>query len=163
MDKLIWLLFAVNLLFQASTCIFAPFFPSIAEGQRGVSSFFVGAAMSMNALSFVMASFTMGHVINKLGRRLSMYIGIVITATTMIGFGSLIWIEDNTLFIISALVLRFVGGIGQGFISVASYAMAAVRYRENLQEKVGLLEAGNGAGFLVGPIFGGLIYQFTHF
>lgn len=92
-----------------------------------------------------------------------MNFGILLTAATMIGFGSLIWIPDDKLFISSALTLRFLGGIGQGFISVSSYAMTAVKYKDTLQQKVGLLEAGNGAGFFVGPIVGGVIYQFTHF
>ena len=70
---------------------------------------------------------------------------------------------NDTVFISLAILLRLIGGIGQGFLAVSSYAMAAVRYKHNLQEKVGLLEAGNGIGFLVGPIVGGVIYQYTHF
>lgn len=41
--------------------------------------------------------------------------------------------------------------------------MISIKYPEDVQSKIGLLEAANGAGLFVGPIFGGLIYQFTHF
>lgn len=41
--------------------------------------------------------------------------------------------------------------------------MVAIKYRENVQAKISLLEAANGAGLFIGPIFGGIIYQFTHF
>jgi len=92
-----------------------------------------------------------------------MYTGILITSATMLGFGSLVWVEDKVWFITLALLLRFIGGIGQAFIAVSSYAMVSVKYKDCLQQKVGLLEAGNGAGFFVGPVFGGVVYQFTHF
>ncbi|CAI2367948.1 unnamed protein product [Moneuplotes crassus] len=161
MDKLIWLLFTVNMLFQASTCIFAPFFPSIAKDERHVSSFLIGVCVSMNALSFVIASILYAHV--KIKRRASMYLGLSLTVPAVAGFGLLYWVNNSTLFITIAIILRFIGGIGQGFLSTSSYAMASARYKDNLHEKVGLLESGNGVGFLVGPIAGGIIYQFTHF
>jgi len=41
--------------------------------------------------------------------------------------------------------------------------MATVKYKENLQSKISLLEAANGAGLFIGPIFGGIIYEFTYF
>jgi MFS family permease len=41
--------------------------------------------------------------------------------------------------------------------------MVSIKYPEQLQAKISLLEAANGAGLFVGPIFGGLIYEFTHF
>mmetsp|Transcript_25261 Transcript_25261/g.28012 ORF Transcript_25261/g.28012 Transcript_25261/m.28012 type:complete len:170 (+) Transcript_25261:376-885(+) len=41
--------------------------------------------------------------------------------------------------------------------------MVSIKYPENVQPKISLLEASNGAGLFIGPIFGGLIYQFTHF
>lgn len=92
-----------------------------------------------------------------------MYLGLGLTVPSVAGFGLLYWVKNDTMFILLAIILRFIGGIGQGFLAVASYAMASVRYKADLEEKVGLLEAGNGVGFLVGPIVGGIIYQFTHF
>lgn len=41
--------------------------------------------------------------------------------------------------------------------------MVSIKYPENVQPKISLLEAANGAGLFIGPIFGGLIYEFTHF
>ena len=81
----------------------------------------------------------------------------------MVGFGLLYWITNYPWFVLFALFLRFLWGVGQGMAAVASYAIATVKYKEMLQQKIGLLEAGNGAGFLAGPLFGGIIYQLTHF
>ena len=41
--------------------------------------------------------------------------------------------------------------------------MVSIKYPENVQPKISLLEAANGAGLFIGPIFGGLIYHFTTF
>lgn len=41
--------------------------------------------------------------------------------------------------------------------------MTALKYPDTVQQKISLLEAANGAGLFVGPVFGGLIFQFTHF
>lgn len=46
---------------------------------------------------------------------------------------------------------------------MAAYAMTAIKYPDSVQAKISLLEAANGAGLFIGPIFGGLIYQFTSF
>lgn len=39
----------------------------------------------------------------------------------------------------------------------------SIKYPDNVQAKISLLEAANGAGLFVGPIFGGLVFEFTHF
>jgi len=41
--------------------------------------------------------------------------------------------------------------------------MVSIKYPDNVQAKISLLEAANGAGLFVGPIFGGIVYEFTHF
>ena len=37
------------------------------------------------------------------------------------------------------------------------------KFKDTLQQQIGILEAGTGAGFLFGPLFSGIIYEFTHF
>jgi fucose permease len=41
--------------------------------------------------------------------------------------------------------------------------MVSIKYPDNVQSKISLLEAANGAGLFIGPIFGGLVYKYTHF
>jgi len=60
-----------------------------------------------------------------------MYLGLTLTVPSVAGFGLLYWVPGDTMFITLAIVLRFIGRIGQGFLAVASYAMAAVRYKDN--------------------------------
>lgn len=101
--------------------------------------------------------------LSKIGRRLVLFTGIILQGISMIGFGCIIWIPDKVLFIILSFAFRLLGGIACAFICVAAYAMVSIKYPDDVQSKISLLEAANGAGLFVGPIFGGLVYQFTHF
>jgi MFS family permease len=101
--------------------------------------------------------------ISKFGRRLVLYVGIILQSISMVGFGCIIWVDNKVLFIILSFMFRLLGGVACACISVSAYAMVSIKYPTNVQAKISLLEAANGAGLMVGPIFGGLIYQFTHF
>ena len=41
--------------------------------------------------------------------------------------------------------------------------MTSIKYPNEVQQKISLLEAANGAGLFIGPLLGGAIYQFTSF
>ena len=148
---------------QGAFSLLAPFYPDIAEKERGLSSFIIGLIMSSFSISFVVVSYIIGIKISKIGRRFTLYSGIILQSISMIGFGWIIWVNDKIVFIILSFAFRLLGGAAWSFIWVAAYAMTAIQYRENVQAKISLLEAANGAGLFVGPLFGGLIYQFTHF
>ena len=152
----------VNLIYQGTSCMFAPFFPSIAS-QRGISTFLVGATMSINSVAFMSFSYIIGGVIWAIGRRMCVHAGLLITAGTMIGFGSLYWISNKILFVTMALILRYWAGVGQAMVSVACYSMAAIKYKDTLKEKMGLMEAAFGSGFLLGPAVGGIVYELTNY
>jgi MFS family permease len=81
----------------------------------------------------------------------------------MIGFGSIAWINNKILFTILSFLFRMLGGIASGFIAVACYSMTSIKYPDQVQQKISLLEAANGAGLFIGPLLGGVIYQFTWF
>jgi MFS family permease len=81
----------------------------------------------------------------------------------MIGFGCLAWINNKTLFIILSFFFRMLGGVASGMINVSCYAMTSVKYPDQIQQKIGLIEASNGAGLFIGPLLGGVIYEFTWF
>ena len=159
---IIWLMF-INLISQSSFSMLAPFYPSVAKNERGMSSSIVGVVMSLFSVSFVLTSFLIGTRLGRIGRRRSMYIGIIIQSASIVGFGCLIWVKDKTTFMLLSFALRLIGGVACAFICVTAYAMTSIRYPDNLQSKISLLEAANGAGMFVGPIFGGLIYQYTSF
>ena len=163
MDNLILWLMLVNLLWQAASSLLAPFYPDIAKQKIGLSSLIVGLIMASFSFSYILNSIYLGYKIGKIGRRTTLYLGLVLQAISMIGFGFLEWIENKYLFIGLSFFFRLLAGVASSFICVAAYAMATVKYKENLQSKIGLLEAANAAGLFTGPIFGGLIYEYTFF
>jgi MFS family permease len=96
------------------------------------------------------------------GRRRVLFLGMISTCVSMIGFGCLNWINDKSLFIILSFVFRFCGGIGSGAIHVSSYAMVALEYPDNLTQNIGILEAAGGAGLFLGPVIGGVIFAVSN-
>ncbi|CAI2367076.1 unnamed protein product [Moneuplotes crassus] len=163
MDWVIFWLIIVNVMSQSSFSLMAPFYPSMAKDEKGVGSAVVGVLMASLSVSFVITSCIIGMVISKIGRRLVLYSGIFIGVGSMVGFGFMIWINNTVLFIILSFTLRLLTGVASAMICVAAYAMVSIKYPENVQSKIALLEAANGAGLFIGPIFGGLVYQYTHF
>jgi MFS family permease len=94
----------------------APFFPSMAEEEKGVTSSWAGLIMASLSVSFVIASFVVGMKISKIGRRLVMYLGILMTVVSMVGFGFMIWVPNKILFITLAFALRLLSGTASAFI-----------------------------------------------
>ena len=163
MEALIIWLMIVILMTQSASSLLAPFYPDMAIDTKGCSSLIVGMVLSSFSLSNIIASYVIGINIGKMGRRFSLYTGIIMQSLSMIGFGSLMWIENRTLFIILSFSFRLIGGVAWGLIWVAAYAMTSIKFPDSIQSKIAFLEAANGAGQFVGPIFGGLTYQFTNF
>lgn len=76
----------------------------------------------------------------------------------MVGFGCVGWINNKVLFEILSVLLRLLSGVGSSFIHVAIYAMAAIKWPNELEAKISLLEAASGAGLFAGPVIGSIIY-----
>lgn len=163
MDALIIWLMLTTLMSSSTFSLLAPFFPEMAEKSKGLSSGLVGMILSSYSITYVITSYLVGRFLSKMGRRRTLYSGIFLQAGCMIGFGILEWLNERTLFIILSFTFRLVLGVASGFICVSCYAMTSIAYPENIQQKISLLEAANGAGLFIGPLLGGLIYQFTSF
>lgn len=106
----------VNLMSQSTFSLLAPFYPAMAKDDKGVSSTVVGLVISSFSISFVLVSFLVGMYISKIGRRLVLFSGIVLQAISMVGFGCIIWVDNQVLFIILSFSLRLLGGTACAFI-----------------------------------------------
>lgn len=95
------------------------------------------------------------------GRRRYAFWGMIICIISMAAFGTVKWINNKTMFIITSVVFRLISGVGSSFIHVAVYAMAAIKWPNEVQDKIGILEAASGAGLFLGPVVGGIVYQLT--
>jgi MFS family permease len=90
-----------------------------------------------------------GRLSDRIGRR-----KVLILTSFGLSFSYLIWAftSDFTTFLIS----RVIGGIMAGNLGVATAAMADMSDRENRTKSMGLIGAAFGAGFVVGPVIGGI-------
>ncbi len=95
----------------------------------------------------------LGSLSDKYGRRPILFFSLLGTAAGlfMIGFA-------NTLFIIFAG--RILDGLTGGNISTAQAYIADVTTRENRAKGMGLIGAGFGIGFVLGPAIGGILSKY---
>lgn len=52
-----------------------------------------------------------------------------------------------------------IAGVGSSLIHVSVYAMAQIKWPDEVQQKIGILEAASGAGIFIGPVFGSIIFE----
>jgi MFS family permease len=81
---------------------------------------------------------------------------ILIYTNIGLGLSYLFWLfsKSFSMFLIS----RIIGGIMSGNLGVASAAMADMSNKENRTAYMGLVGMAFGLGFVIGPVFGGLLY-----
>lgn len=111
MEGLIIWLMIVLLMSASASSLLAPFYPDMAKEKKGCSSLIVGMVLSSFSLSYIISSYLIGIQLSKIGRRFSIYTGIIMQVISMVGFGSLVWIPDRTLFIILSFAFRLLGGV----------------------------------------------------
>ena len=64
------------------------------------------------------------------------------------------------LFCIISIVFQLIGGLGSGCNAVASMSMVIAGAEKNERvSHIGLIETTTGVGFLLGPVWGSLMYQ----
>jgi MFS family permease len=80
-----------------------------------------------------------------------------------VGLGSLKFVDDPTVFVAFSFIWKFLTGIGAGINSTASFAIIAAHYKEDREKTIGMLQACAGLGLLLGPLFGGVLYELGGF
>ena len=126
-----------------------PYLPGVAR-ELGASSFtatLLGAAYSLMQLFFVPF---WGHLSDRTGRR-----PILITSIAASAVGMLILANATSLWLLFAA--RLWSGIATSNIAVAQAYIADVTPREERSKGMGLIGAGIGFGFVLGPVIGGTL------
>lgn len=68
--------------------------------------------------------------------------------------------KDGDMFLKLSIMFQIIGGLGSGNNSVASMAMVISDAAPDEREMhIGLIEASTGLGFLIGPLWGSMMYQ----
>ena len=150
---------------QMCLSIMAPFFPSEAS-QKGVSSTLSGWIFAIFALIQFAVSPLIGRIIPHFGSRLLIVTGQFLGGGCIVLFGFLDRIgsaDDNDVFIAYCFVLRIVLAIGCTASTTSGFAITASVFPDHIATIFGLLETATGLGMMVGPAFGGVMYQFGGF
>ena len=93
------------------------------------------------------------------GRSKGMIFGILLIIVSILGLGSLKYVQDAQSFVIMSFVWKFLCGLGAGMNSTASMSIVATHYKKEREKAIGLIEAASGVGLLLGPFFGAILYQ----
>jgi len=150
---------------QMCLSIMAPFFPSEAS-QKGVSSTLSGWIFAVFALIQFAISPLFGRIIPHVGPRQLIVMGQFLGGGCIILFGFLDRVgsaDDNEVFIAYCFVIRIVLAVGCTASTTSGFAITASVFPNHIATVFGLLETATGLGMMVGPAFGGVMYQFGGF
>lgn len=150
---------------QMCLSVMAPFFPSEAS-KKGVSNTLSGWIFAIFALVQFAVSPLFGRIIPYFGSRLLIVTGQFLGGGCIILFGFLDRIgtaDNNTVFIAYCFILRVVLAVGCTACTTSGFAVTATVFPNHIATIFGLLETATGLGMMVGPAFGGILYQFGGF
>lgn len=139
----------------------ASFLPlHIKENHPFIESTELGVILAMYQVARLLLSTTIGGTMQKVGRKNYIMIGFVLLIISTVGFALIGYVdtEYGWLFFASAIVLRFVQGIGGTCLQVSSYSIILSEFATKREVGLAYLSAARGLGFLGGPLSGQLFY-----
>lgn len=136
----------------------APFYPHEAE-KKGASATEYGLVFGVFELIVFAVSPFYGQYLNRIGPKLLFNGGILTTSVSAILFGLLDRIEGHYPFIILSFVIRIVEALGNAAFLIATFAIIAKEFPDNVATTFASLETCFGLGLIVGPTVGGILYQ----
>lgn len=131
-----------------------PYYVKLPEFQA--SPFEIGMLFAVYSLMQFIFSPILGGLSDKYGRRPVLFFSLLGTcaAALITGLSTTLWM---------VFIGRMLDGVTGGNISTAQAYIADVTTKENRAKGMGLVGAGFGLGFILGPIIGGFLSQFgTH-
>eukprot|EP00474_Spongospora_subterranea_P010152 CRZ10610.1 hypothetical protein [Spongospora subterranea] len=150
-------LILLSLFMNIPISLIGPFFPNEAIG-HGVSLRSVGFILSAFPLSVFLSAPVWGYSVPYLGPKILIIGGGITTGVCVASF-SLIDHLHGGMFICFGLIIRFFQGIGCAATETGATAMLAGRFPDSIGTVTGLMDVAESLGFMVGPLFGGVLYQ----
>ena len=112
-----------------------------------------------NAITYMLSCILGGKYLHKIGREIAIIIGLVFILIQQVGLYELSGIKSSYAFLFWSFVAQMIGGLGSGINAVASMAMVVSSSKASEREQnIGLIEMATGIGFLLGPIWGSVMY-----
>lgn len=131
---------------------FATWLEGVAGDELGVRTLFGGVLGSLYSLLQFLFAPIWGGLSDRIGRRPTLLVTLAGTALSYV-----LWFFAGTFGLLIAA--RLLGGLAAGNISTASAVIADTSEGSDRAKGMGILGAGIGLGFVVGPAIGGLASQ----
>uniref|UniRef100_A0A8B9LRH2 Solute carrier family 18 member B1 n=1 Tax=Astyanax mexicanus TaxID=7994 RepID=A0A8B9LRH2_ASTMX len=138
--------------------ILGPFFPLEAE-KKGVSQTVIGMIFGCYAFCTLVGSLILGKYIVQIGAKFMITAGLFLSGGCTVVFGFLDRAPEGTVFIVLCFVIRSVNAVGFAAAVTSSFAVSAKVFPHNIATILGFMEIFTGIGLILGPPFGGWMYQ----
>jgi len=146
------LLFSVVFMDMVGFGFILPILPDYVERFGGTPTL-VGLLMAVYALGQFLAAPVLGRLSDRFGRRPVFLISV---AGSMVSMAILGLAHSVPMLFVS----RIVGGLSGGNVTVAQSYVADVTDEEGRARGLGFIGAAFGMGFILGPLFGGILVNF---
>ena len=150
-DPQFWVLFAGTLINAVGFSFIFPFITLYLTGRLGLSLTTVGALITLNSASGIVAQIVGGSLADRLGRKLMMAFSTLGASLLIAGLGTV-----HTLPTVAG-VLLLMGFINPLFQPASQAMIADLVESERRAEAYGLLRVANNLGVVVGPSVGGFV------
>ncbi|CAG0916254.1 unnamed protein product [Notodromas monacha] len=137
----------------AGLSVIAPLFPSLAES-KGMSTRNVGLVFSSFALSGFIGAPIAGMMVPKIGVKIMLVAGIVISGASGICFGLIEDVNDEAWFCFGAFAFRILQGLSYSFYITGAFAVVTTIFQSQMGLVLSILEIVIGIGLSVGPPIG---------
>jgi multidrug resistance protein len=134
-------------------CMIVPILPDYAS-ELGASQQLIGLLFACYAITFLLVTPVVGVLSDRVGRKLPMVCGLIglFGSTLLFAFSS-----DLTMLFIA----RALQGVSAGATWTAGLALLSDMFpSKTRQQAIGIGISGSFAGTLLGPLFGGLLYEY---
>ena len=117
---------------------------------RGARDFWVGIVIAVYSLAQFIFTPILGSISDRVGRRPVLMFGLASNSVFFVFFGL-----SGTLAM--AVIARFLAGAGNGNIAVAKAYIGDISEDKEVAQRMGMIGAAFGLGFMIGPFVGGVL------
>ncbi|XP_062517241.1 MFS-type transporter SLC18B1-like [Corticium candelabrum] len=167
--RLLLLLFAVTMraLLLSSYSLISTYYPQYIKKEpynQKRPSELTGYVLSAFSPTFVLGSLIAGHyVLRSHGSKFCLVTGLFVAGAAWLIFAALEYVTEWRYFLAFSIVLRVAIGLGVASADVASFSLVAASYPEKIGVVAGLMELTWTLGNMIGPPFGGSLYDWMGF
>uniref|UniRef100_A0A1I7ZP14 MFS domain-containing protein n=1 Tax=Steinernema glaseri TaxID=37863 RepID=A0A1I7ZP14_9BILA len=142
-------------------CI-APFYPAEAK-EKGLNTTQVGIVFGAFELVMFICAPLLGRYMAFFGSKRMFVAGLIITGITAMAFGGMNLMPAGLPFFLASLGLRCIEAVGDAAFVTSSFAISAKAFPGRIAIIVGIMETFAGLGYMLGPVVGGVLYDYGGF